>query len=128
MHLRHLRYILLVLHREKLYADLQKCSFLSSKVQLLSYVVLSFGLSIDSTKIEVVRNCPIPYMIFSICRFHGFASIYHRFIPHFSSFMGPITDCICDSKFLWFEEVITTFSSIKNLLTSVLNLVLPNLE
>ncbi|PKI72778.1 hypothetical protein CRG98_006863 [Punica granatum] len=55
-HLAHLREVLSVLRREKLYAALKKCVFMRSEVLFLGYVVAADGLRVDSSKVEAVRQ------------------------------------------------------------------------
>ncbi|GJS94438.1 putative reverse transcriptase domain-containing protein [Tanacetum coccineum] len=55
-HADHLRIILELLKKEKLYAKFSKCDFWISIVQFLGHVIDSQGIHVDSTKIEVVKN------------------------------------------------------------------------
>ncbi|PKI73736.1 hypothetical protein CRG98_005863 [Punica granatum] len=70
-HLAHLREILSVLRREKLYAVLKKCVFMRSEVIFLGYVVAADGLRVDSSKVEAVRQWPRPTSITEVKSFHG---------------------------------------------------------
>lgn len=60
--------------------------------------------------------------------FHGLASFYRRFVPHFSSIMAHITDCIRDGKLVWTEQAVAAFELIKAKLTTALILVLPDFD
>ncbi|GKB49507.1 putative reverse transcriptase domain-containing protein [Tanacetum coccineum] len=55
-HADHLRIILELLRKEKLYAKFSKCDFWISIVQFLRYIIDSQGIHIDSAKIEAVEN------------------------------------------------------------------------
>ncbi|GKD48144.1 putative reverse transcriptase domain-containing protein [Tanacetum coccineum] len=66
-HADHLRIILELLRKEKLYAKFSKCDFWISIVQFLGHVIDSQGIHVDPAKI-----------------FLGLASYYQRFIKDFS--------------------------------------------
>ncbi|GKD24875.1 hypothetical protein Tco_1231089 [Tanacetum coccineum] len=55
-HVNHLRIILELLKKEKLYAKFSKCDFWISTVQFLRHVIDSRGIHVDPTKIEAVKN------------------------------------------------------------------------
>lgn len=125
-HLNHVRDVLLVLRKEKFYAAVTKCSFLTDKVLFLGYVVSRDGLAVDTNKVEAIRNWPQPRSITEVRSFHGLASFYRRFIPHFSSLMAPLTDCIKGAKFNWTDDAAIAFNEIKHKLTTAPLLVLPD--
>ncbi|GKA67201.1 putative reverse transcriptase domain-containing protein [Tanacetum coccineum] len=59
-HADHLRIILELLKKEKLYAKFSKCDFWISIVQFLGHVIDSQGIHVDPAKIEVVKNWASP--------------------------------------------------------------------
>nr|GFA99163.1 putative reverse transcriptase domain-containing protein [Tanacetum cinerariifolium] len=58
----HLKAILELLKREKLYAKFSKCEFWISKVQFLGHVIDSRGIHVDPTKVESIKDCASPKM------------------------------------------------------------------
>ena len=66
LHLQHLREVLIVLSREKFYAAIAKCSFMINHVLFLGYVVSKDGLSVDESKVIVVKQWPIPTTVHEV--------------------------------------------------------------
>ncbi|GJR93907.1 putative reverse transcriptase domain-containing protein [Tanacetum coccineum] len=59
-HANHLRIILELLRKEKLYAKFSKCDFWIRIVQFLGHLIDSHGLHVDPAKIEAVKNWTSP--------------------------------------------------------------------
>ncbi|GJT11477.1 putative reverse transcriptase domain-containing protein [Tanacetum coccineum] len=59
-HSEHLKIILDLLKKEKLYAKFLKCDFWLESVQFLGHVISSEGVHIDPSKIEAIKNYPAP--------------------------------------------------------------------
>ncbi|KAI3735110.1 hypothetical protein L6452_14598 [Arctium lappa] len=59
-HETHLRAILELLKREKLYAKFSKCEFWLKEVQFLGHVVSKDGIKVDPAKIEVIKGWEAP--------------------------------------------------------------------
>ncbi|XP_071924849.1 uncharacterized protein [Coffea arabica] len=59
-HLEHLKAIFAVLRRERLYANLKKCTFCTDRVVFLGYVVSAQGIHVDEEKIKSIQEWPTP--------------------------------------------------------------------
>ena len=75
-HINHLHYVLAILRKEKLYANLKKCSFCMDKVVFLGYVVSAKGIEVDAEKVKAIKEWPTPKSITEVRSFHGLASLY----------------------------------------------------
>ena len=53
-HEQHLRHVLEILRKAKLYAKRSKCSFFVEKVIYLGFIVSKYGLSPDPAKVEAI--------------------------------------------------------------------------
>ncbi|GJZ76383.1 putative reverse transcriptase domain-containing protein [Tanacetum coccineum] len=83
-HANHLRIILELLKKEKLYAKFSKCDFWIHIVQFLGHLIDSQGLHVDPAKIEAVKNWTSPTTPIEIRQFLGLAGYYRRFIGDLS--------------------------------------------
>nr|GEX57808.1 reverse transcriptase domain-containing protein [Tanacetum cinerariifolium] len=59
-HAEHLKLILELLKKEKLYAKFSKCDFWLSRVKFLGRVIDSEGIHVEPTKIESIKDCASP--------------------------------------------------------------------
>ena len=104
-HIGHLCCVLDVLRKEKLYANLKKCSFCMDKVVFLSYIVSAKGIEVDKEKVKAIKEWPTPKSITEVRSFHSLASFYRRFVKDFSTLVGPLTKIVEKSvRFKWSNE------------------------
>ncbi|GJZ52789.1 putative reverse transcriptase domain-containing protein [Tanacetum coccineum] len=90
-HVEHLRLVLELLKKEKLYAKFSKCEFWLREVQFLGHVINGNGIHVDPSKIEAVKNWKAPRTPTKVCSFLGLAGYYCRFIENFSKIAKSLT-------------------------------------
>ncbi|GJX22387.1 putative reverse transcriptase domain-containing protein [Tanacetum coccineum] len=101
----HLRTILELLKKEKLYAKFSKCDFWISIVQFLRYVIESQGIHVDPAKIKAVKDWASPTTPTEIGEFLGLAGYYRRFIKGFSKIAKSLTELTQkNKKYSWGED------------------------
>ena len=128
-HLEHLTSVLSVLRKEKLFANLKKCTFCTNHVVFLGYMVSSQGISVDEEKVKAIQDWPTPKNVSEVRSFHGLASFYRRFVKNFSTLASPLTEVIKKNVgFKWGKEQEQAFEQLKFQLTHAPLLSLPNFD
>ncbi|XP_065874727.1 uncharacterized protein [Euphorbia lathyris] len=59
-HIGHLKSVFDVLRKEKLYANMSKCSFCTDRIVFLGYIVTAKGIEVDEEKVRAIRDWPAP--------------------------------------------------------------------
>ncbi|KAJ9546759.1 hypothetical protein OSB04_019302 [Centaurea solstitialis] len=125
-HATHLREMLELLRKEKLYAKFSKCEFWLHQVQFLGHVISGDGVSVEPSKIEAIQKREQPKNALEVRSFLGLAGYYRRFIRDFSKVAVPLTSLTHkDVKFVWSEAQEDAFQTLKDYLTRVPILALP---
>ncbi|GJU08457.1 putative reverse transcriptase domain-containing protein [Tanacetum coccineum] len=75
-HVEHLRLVLELLKKEKLYAKFSKCEFWLIEVQFLGDVINGNGIHVDPSKIEAFKNWKAPRTMTAVRSFLGLAGYY----------------------------------------------------
>ncbi|GKB55769.1 putative reverse transcriptase domain-containing protein [Tanacetum coccineum] len=124
-HANHLRIILELLRKEKLYAKFSKCDFWIHIVQFLGHLIDNQGLHVDPAKIEAVKNWTSPTTPTEVRQFLGLAGYYRR-LQGFSKIVKPLTKLTQKNKnYIWGEEQESAFQLLKQKLCEAPILALP---
>ncbi|KAJ9535922.1 LOW QUALITY PROTEIN: hypothetical protein OSB04_un000910 [Centaurea solstitialis] len=125
-HVGHLREVLEVLRKEKLYAKFSKCDFWLQEVQFLGHLVNREGIKVDPAKVEAVMKWETPKTPTEVRNFLGLAGYYRRFIQDFSKIVVPLTKLTRKSeRFVWGEEQEAAFDTLRRKLCEAPVLTLP---
>ncbi|GJW28730.1 putative reverse transcriptase domain-containing protein [Tanacetum coccineum] len=123
----HLKMILDLLKKEKLYAKFSKCEFWLQEVQFLGHVVNRDGIHVDPSKVESVKNWKTPESPTEIRSFLGLAGYYQRFIENFSKIAKPLTLLTQKNKaYVWGDKQDEAFQILKEKLCNAPVLALPD--
>nr|GEX30516.1 reverse transcriptase domain-containing protein [Tanacetum cinerariifolium] len=94
---------------------------------VLGHKISKKGIEVDKAKIEVISNLPHPTTVKGIRSFLGHAGFYHRFIKDFSKISRPMTHLLeKNSPFIFSNECIQAFRTLKYKLTEAPTLIAPN--
>jgi hypothetical protein len=108
-----------VLHDNKLYANLEKCTFAKDKVIFLGYIVSKHGVEVDQSKIAAIQDCPTPMNVSQVRSLHGLAGFYHHFVNDYSTIAAPLNELTKKGvPFVWGAAQDHEFDELKCLLTS----------
>ncbi|GKE93540.1 putative reverse transcriptase domain-containing protein, partial [Tanacetum coccineum] len=122
----HLRIILELLKKKKLYAKFSKCNFWIHIIQFLGHLIDNQGLHIDPAKIEAIKNWTSATTPTEIRQFLGLAGYYRRFIKYFSKIAKSLTELTQkNKKYIWGEDQETAFQLLKQKLCEAPILALP---
>ncbi|XP_073057343.1 uncharacterized mitochondrial protein AtMg00860-like [Primulina eburnea] len=126
-HSRPLRTALQVLQDRKLYAKFRKCEFWLDRVTFLGLIISNRGVEVDPSKVEAVKDWPVPNSVTEIRSFLGLAGYYRKFIKGFSSIAVPLTSLTKkNAKFIWRSKCQDSFDKLKQALTSAPVLSMPS--
>ena len=125
-HLRHIKIILDILRKQKLFAKQSKCVFAAEQVEYLGHVISAQGVATDPQKISAVKDWPIPLNITQQRASLGLVGYYRRFIRDFGLICRPLHDLLRKDSFIWTDIQTKAFHQLKHSLITAPVLALPN--
>ena len=93
-HVEAMGWVLNILQRQGLFANLKRCRFHKDKICFLGYVVSAQRVKIEDEQIKAVKNWPKPMSVRDIQVFIGVADFYRRFIQGFSRIAALVTSML----------------------------------
>jgi hypothetical protein len=126
-HREHVRKVLQRLREHQLYANSEKCEFGRSSINFLGHVVSKDGISMASSKLEDIRNWPVPKTVEDVRSFLGLTGYYRRFIHKFSQIAAPLSNLTRKLvPFLWTDTEQKAFEDLKTAMLNGPVLTVPN--
>jgi len=122
-HVGHVKQVLGILKRHKLYASKKKCEFGASRIGFLGHILTSNGLSCDSIKVETVTSWPVPRTMGELRGFLGLSGYYRKSINGYARIAYPLSSMIRQSAdrrsvLKWGREQAKAFELLKKALCS----------
>ncbi|SAL96876.1 hypothetical protein [Absidia glauca] len=129
-HMEHVRLVLECLRRERLYANMKKCTFMQDTVTFVGFEISASGVRPSQDKIKAVCDWPTPTNVQEVRQFLGLASHYRRFVKDFSTMASPLTDLTKGvgpkrRAITWSPSCQKSFDLLKNALLTSPVLVMP---
>lgn len=110
--------------------NLKKSEFCKARLRYLGYIVDSEGLRTDPSKVDAIKNFPTPTNATQVKSFIGLCGYYRSFINNFSHLASPLTRLTCGkrnkSNFVWDENALSAFTSLKQAMVSAPVLACPD--
>nr|GFA28459.1 reverse transcriptase domain-containing protein [Tanacetum cinerariifolium] len=111
----------------KLALNWEKSHFMVKEGNILGHKISKKGIEADKAKIKVISKLPHPTTIKGIRSFLGHVGFYSRFIKDFSKISRPMTHLLeKNSPFIFSNECIQAFRTLKEKLTEASILIVPN--
>lgn len=107
----------------------QKCHLFQTEVLYLGHIVSKDGIKSDPSKIERVRDWPVPRNVSEVRSFVGLCSYYKKFVDGFADLCRPLYHLTKkDVKFVWSDECEESFKQLKFALQHSVTLQYPDFE
>ncbi|GJX47578.1 reverse transcriptase domain-containing protein, partial [Tanacetum coccineum] len=111
----------------KLALNWEKSHFMVKEGIVLGHKISRKGIEVDKAKVDVISKLPHPTTVKGIRSFLGHAGFYRRFIKDFSKISRPMTHLLeKNTPFIFSEDCILAFQTLKKKLTEALILIAPN--
>ena len=113
-HLGHPQQVFDVIEEAGLKLKLSNCIFAQAKIKWLEHVVDKSGIAVDPSKVEVIRNAPIPITTTELRSFLGLAGYYRRFICEFAD-IATVLHAVTsgNGRLKWTEEMKQAFDELR---------------
>jgi len=113
-HLAHLKDLFKRLKHFGLRIGLSKCEFFTKEMIFLGHLISHGEVRIDPSKIDGVRNFPVPETVPQLQSFLGLSGWCRRFIYDYSTLAAPLTNLLKkDAPWVWGLPQMRSFENIK---------------
>lgn len=90
-HLKNLHTVFQTLEGANLKVQLDKCEFLKNEVEFLGFLISDSGIRTNPTRVEAIKNFPLPRTLKDLRSFLGLSNFYRRFIKDYAKIAKPLT-------------------------------------
>eukprot|EP00644_Phytophthora_capsici_P015179 jgi/Phyca11/128384/e_gw1.75.72.1 len=123
MHKVHLRKLLELMRKHKLYANLKKCIFGANEIPVLGCLVGKDGVRPDPEKVRVINEWPTPSNVKELRQFLGLATYLCKYVENYVGKIRPLSQLLKkEAEWIWTTECQEAFDAVKQGLTEAPNL------
>ncbi|KAF1318312.1 reverse transcriptase, partial [Globisporangium splendens] len=114
VHKGHLRHLLDLMRKHKLYANIQKCMFGVDEIPVLGCFVGKSGARPDPEKIKVINDWPVPTCQKDLRKFLGLATYLHKYSQNYAGITRLLSTLLKkDVDWKWSDECQDSFVKVK---------------
>ena len=84
VHKTHVRQVLTLMRKRKMYANLKNCIFAASEIPLLGCIVGKYGVRPDPEKIKAITEWPVSFNVKGLRKIHGLAAYLHNYSRNYT--------------------------------------------
>jgi hypothetical protein len=126
-HTHHIRQVLELLRKHKLYGTIAKCEFFKDAVEYLGHIISAKGIATDPKKVEIIKTWPQPTNLKELQSFLGLCNYYRCFVADYSRIAAPLTDLTHkDTLYQWTTHTEQAFQALKEHMTQAPVLCIPS--
>ncbi|KAF1336709.1 reverse transcriptase, partial [Globisporangium splendens] len=115
VHKEHLRQLLDLMRKYKLYANIQKCMFGVDEIPVLGCFVGKNGVRPDPEKIKAINDWPVPTSQKDLRKFLGLATYLHKYSQNYAGIIRPLSSLLKkDVDWKWSDECQDAFVKVKS--------------
>ncbi|GMF11857.1 unnamed protein product [Phytophthora lilii] len=113
MHRVHLRKLLGLMRKHKLYAILKKCIFGANEIPVLGCLVGKNGVRPDPEKVRVINEWPEPTNVKELRQFLGLATYWCKYVENYAGKIRPLSQLLKkEAVWTWTAECQQAFEAI----------------
>ncbi|KAG3197275.1 hypothetical protein PC128_g6983 [Phytophthora cactorum] len=118
VHKEHLRKLLGLMRKHKLYANLKKCIFGASEIPILGCLIGKNGVRPDPEKVRVTNEWPTLYNVKELRQFLGLATYLCKYVDNYAGKIRPLSQLLKkEAEWKWTAECQQAFDAVKQGLT-----------